>query len=97
MIAFFRGAVHLQVDLLVRVFQVDGRDEVLLLKVRLGEVVHCLRVLLLGAPLLLLVPQNHHYYAEEQKKRHQPHAKADGSQVQLFTVFYAGVGAGSVG
>lgn len=39
-VRLFPGTVHLQFDLFICILELDGRDEVLLLKVSLGEVVH---------------------------------------------------------
>lgn len=39
-VRLFPGTVHLQFDLFICILELDGRDEVLFLKISLGEVVH---------------------------------------------------------
>lgn len=95
MIQLFCGTVHLHVHLLVCVLELNSRDKVLFLKLRLGEIVHCLRVLLL-ALLLVSVTYDHRRHAEEHQDGHQANTQADGHQVQLLTGLQASVGAGSV-
>lgn len=63
-------AVHLQPQLVVRVFELRRGDEVVLLHVR--HVVHRLRFLSFPPPLPVNVPQRQTHHAEEHQQRHQP-------------------------
>lgn len=72
-IRLFPGTVHLQINLFIGVFQLYSRDEVLLLKVNLGNVVHHLRVLLF-ASLLLDLTYYHHYHPEKHQNSHQAYS-----------------------
>lgn len=95
-IGLFRRTVHLQIHLLVCVLELQSGDEVLFLKVGLGQVVHGFRVPLL-VPLLLDVARHRRRHAEEHQNGHQAHDQAHRSKVQLVTGFPAFVGAGGVG
>ena len=75
MIGLLHGEVHLELHLLIGVLQVHGGDEVLLLEVRLGQVVHGLRVLL-PAPPLPDVAHPHQHQAEQQQEHRRAHPQA---------------------
>lgn len=83
-IRLFRGTVHLQIHLFVRVLELQSGDEVLFLEVGLGEVVHGFGVPLL-VPLLLDVTRHRRRHAEEHQNGHQAYTQADGCKVQLVT------------
>lgn len=74
--------VHLQVDLFIGVLQVYRGDEVLLLEVSLGEVVHGLRVLLL-VPLIPDVTHDYQRHAEEHQEPHYAQPQAHRCPVEV--------------
>lgn len=95
-IRLFHGTVHLQIHLFICVFELQGGDEVLFLKVNLGEVVHGLGVAMLVPPPLD-VARHCRRHAEEHHDDHQAHAQAHGCKVQRVPGFPAYVGAECVG
>lgn len=91
-IRLFHGTVRLQIHLFICVLELQSGDEVLFLKVNLGEVVHGLGVTML-VPLPLDMARHCRCHAEEHHNDHQAHAQAHGCKVQRVPGFPAYVGA----
>lgn len=94
-IQLFHGTVHLQIHFFVCVFELQSGDEVLFLKINLGEVVHGLGITML-VPLPLDMAHYCHHHAEEHHNDHQAHTQAQGCKVQRAVGFPAYVGADGV-
>lgn len=94
-VGLFPGAVHLQLHLFIVVLELQSGDQVLSLKVALGEVVHGLRVPLLVPPPPHVARRRHRHAAEHQR-RHQADAQTHGRQAQPVLGLRAHVGAGGV-
>lgn len=92
----FAGTVHLQIDLFIVVLELQSGDEVLLLKVPPGEVVHGLRVLSL-APLLPDMTYYDPNHADRHQNTYQAYAQNDGWKTQLVIGLLAFIGTGGVG
>lgn len=84
-------AIHLQVHLLVDIFELQRGYKVVFLEIRLGKVVHGLRSLMF-ASLLLHLFHDHDDHAGEHQSYHQTDARADSHPVELVAGLPASVG-----